>query len=246
MSSPTSDLLLRSLPAGSLAAVILIPQGPAATPALARCVHCILPENDGAMDGRVIFARDAIGVRGVIQDSGTTVPQTIVEPSGVVDVSQLPSMLKRSTGLPIDMLAAIVGVTKVTYHKWLRGGGIAEESHERLQELAELLPTLLSFRADLRDFLKTPLAIGSPVELLAQRQDATVVGLALRHGVVAPLELATSGAGLRQVRPLGTRPAINREALERFAPRAITEVEAEPLEDESDIDPTAIGFALFV
>jgi len=247
MSNPTSDLLLRSLATGSLAAVLLIPRGAVAAPTLKQCiVDYIVPGNDGAVDSRIIFARDAFGVRAVTGDAGTVFPQTVIEASGEIDVSQLPMVLKRSTGLPIDMLATIVGVTKVTYHKWLRGGGIADDSHQRLKELADILPTLQYIRPNLREFLKTSQGIVSPMQLLIDRKDVAVVGLALRGGPAISLETPSAKTGLRQVRPLGNRRRLNREALERFAPRAVAEIETEPLEHESDIDPATVGFGLFV
>jgi hypothetical protein len=237
----TSDAILRSLAAGSLAVLLLVPDETTIPTVVAKCGDCLTPDQDGATDTRTVFALDAIGLSS-LASSGTAIARTFRDSSVSLDVSDLPALLRSSNGLPIETLATLVGVTKVTYHKWLNGSGIAEDSQQRLRELAVLLPTLRTFRPDLRAFLATSTRLGTPLDLLAERRDSLVVGLASRRAGLAPHMERTPRVGLRKVRPLGGSRALDRDKLEDFAPRLIAETPFDPYEEG---EPITAGSATF-
>lgn len=89
--------------------------------------------------------------------------------------------LREISGLPVAMLAQLAGVSRVTYHNWLKGEGISETNISRLAGLLEALRELREIRSEeLGEFLETPGELGSPIELLQHGDTDAVLGLALR------------------------------------------------------------------
>jgi hypothetical protein len=201
---------------------------------------------DGAVDLRTVFLRDSVGI-GVLNDQGTSISWTTPLDRAVAsDVEDLPHLLKQQTGLAIEVLAKCAGVSKVTYHKWLNGAGISQESRDRLIELQDTLGTLTALRRDLRDFLDMRTPAGTPLELLSSRQDAFVVGLATRgdrsfNKDVGGSESLAHG-GLRRTRPIGWARSLDRGRLEDFSPRVR---EDEAIERDTEAEPLSVSFVLF-
>jgi transcriptional regulator with XRE-family HTH domain len=93
----------------------------------------------------------------------------------------LPARLREVSGLSVTMLAQLAGVSKVTYHNWLRGERVSEANLARLTHLDDTLRNLHELRgAGLGDFLEMTTPLGRPIELLQQGDVEVVLGLALR------------------------------------------------------------------
>jgi hypothetical protein len=93
----------------------------------------------------------------------------------------LPQMVREISGLPVDMLADLVGVSRAAYHKWLASGGVKSENVAQLTKLLDTFQTLQNLPIpDLRVFLESVGPSGKPLDLLASGDAHTVIGLALR------------------------------------------------------------------
>jgi len=249
MDRSIDDAILRSLAAGSMATLLLVQDvgtpSSALRPDMACAGRCVTLGVDGAVDLRTVFFRDSIGI-GVLNDQGTSIAWTTPLDRAIQpDVSDLPHLLKQQTGLAVEVLAKCAGVSKVTYHKWLNGAGISEESRDRLIELRDTLSTLSAVRPDLRHFLDMRTAAGTPLELLSGRQDAFVVGLATRGdqsfddvGTIESLE----HVGLHRTRPIAWARSVDRGRLEDFNPRTRGD---ETVERDSEGEPLSVSFVLF-
>ncbi|MGP6156730.1 MAG: hypothetical protein ACLPYS_04300 [Vulcanimicrobiaceae bacterium] len=242
-----NDMMLQGLAAGSIAAFLLVQNGgepPTTASAAIVCAgDCITPKLDGPTAASTMFVRDAAGI-GVLTESRTTLALTApLQPVAQPDPAELPQRLKHETGLPIEVLAKAVGVSKVSYHKWLNGAGISAESRERLGELLDTLNVLAAIKPNLRQFLDRQTAAGTPLELLIQRKDAVVIGLALQVAVTYSAGGASAPrSGLRRVRSLGWARTLDRERLEDLSPSASAD-EAADAPDEGE--PSAVGYGLF-
>jgi hypothetical protein len=95
--------------------------------------------------------------------------------------TNIAATLRERSGLPVDALAHVAGVSRAAFHKWLAGRNISEEHSKRI---ADLLPTLDTLRNLLgpatRGFLIKESSIGRPIDLLAAGDTSAVLGLALR------------------------------------------------------------------
>lgn len=249
MDRSIDDMILRSLAAGSMATLLLVQDvgipSNALRPDITCAGRCVTPSLDGAVDMRTVFLRDSIGI-GVLNDQGTSIAWTMPLDRAITsDVADLPHLLKRQSGLAIEVLAKCVGVSKVTYHKWLNGAGISQESRDRLIELQDTLSTLTAVRRDLRDFLDMRTPAGTPLELLSNRQDAFVVGLATR-GDQSFADVAVSEtlehAGLHRPRPIGWTRSLDRGRLEDFSPRMR---EDQTVDRDTEGEPLSVSFVLF-
>jgi hypothetical protein len=95
--------------------------------------------------------------------------------------NNLPQMVREISGLPVDVLADLVGVSRVAYHKWLASGGVKPENVAQLTRLLDTFQTLRNLHIpDLRVFLESVGPSGKPLDLLASGDIHTVIGLALR------------------------------------------------------------------
>ncbi len=101
----------------------------------------------------------------------------------------LPARLREVSGLSVTALAQVAGVSKVTYHNWLKGEGISDENAARLAELLETFRSLRDLRGpELARFLETPGPAGRPLDLLTRGNTKAVIGLALNPAVTEPAE----------------------------------------------------------
>lgn len=95
--------------------------------------------------------------------------------------SNLPHMVREISGLPVEMLADLVGVSRMAYHKWLSRGGVKPENVAQLTRLFDTFQTLRDLRIpDLRGFLESVGPSGKPLDLLVSGDVHAVIGLALR------------------------------------------------------------------
>ena len=95
--------------------------------------------------------------------------------------NNLPKVLHEISGLPVETLAGLIGVSRNAYHKWLRSGGIKPEHVAQLTKLVDTFQTLRNLHIpDLRSFLENADRSGKPLDLLASGDIQAVIGLALR------------------------------------------------------------------
>lgn len=95
--------------------------------------------------------------------------------------NNLPKMLREISGLPVETLADLIGVSRNAYNKWLRSGGVKPEHIAQLTKFFETFQTLRHLRIpDLRSFLENAGPSGKPLDLLASGDIHAVIGLALR------------------------------------------------------------------
>ncbi len=93
----------------------------------------------------------------------------------------LPVRLREVSRLPVATLAQLVGVSRVTYHNWLKGEGISEGNAFRLAGLLDVLRALHDLCGEgLGEFLEARGSLGRPIELLLRGETDAVLGLALR------------------------------------------------------------------
>lgn len=247
METTIDHAVLQALAAGSLATLLLVHDGNhlqmAVRPEMFCVGGCITPDWDGTTDASTIFVRDAAGI-GIFSESRTTLPLTTpVAQQGVPDRADLAQILKHKTGLAIEVLAKAAGVSKVSYHKWLNGAGLSEDSRERLAELLDTLMVLRQAQPDLRRFLDQSTAAGTPLELLAARKDVLAIGIALKGpGLVERRATHAAEGALKRVRSLGWATQIDRNRLEDLSPSAMPDI-ATPARDEGE--PLSVGYALF-
>jgi hypothetical protein len=95
--------------------------------------------------------------------------------------NNLPKMLLEISGLPVETLADLVGVSRNAYYKWFRSGGVKPEHVAQLTKLLDTFQTLRNLRLpNLRSFLESDGPSGKPLALLAAGDIHAVIGLALR------------------------------------------------------------------
>lgn len=88
--------------------------------------------------------------------------------------------LRQLTGLSVEALARMLGVSRVSYHNWLAGRGITPEKKGRLYKLlAVLWRAKERFGDDLGEWMLSPPAPGAaaPVRLLEEEKDDVVAAL---------------------------------------------------------------------
>ena len=229
-----NDVTLRATPAGSLSALILQQSKTlfslATWPGRAWYQDYLVPSLRGAGNVWTFFLPLEI-------DSGAFVVSDSISATALAaqapEASSLPELLRRETGLPIETLARAIGVSKVTYHKWLNGAGISEESQERLRRVRSVLGSVLNMKPALRVFLHSSTPLGTPLHLLSQGKDATVLGLAA-HGDALFVETAPPAEGPHRIRRIGWAESVDRDRLEDSYPpatleeNAIFDLESEP------------------
>jgi DNA-binding XRE family transcriptional regulator len=95
--------------------------------------------------------------------------------------NNLPKILRELSGLSVEILAELIGVSRNAYNKWLRGGGVKPEHVAQLTKLFDTFQTLRNLpMPDLRAFLENVGPCGKPLDLLASGDIHGVIGLALR------------------------------------------------------------------
>jgi hypothetical protein len=165
----------------SIATLVLVPPAfpviPIATPP-ARQVHIkiITTIPDGIVDPRTLYFSTSQGL-----NTGIYFAPSKLDKNEEFQKNNLPQMVREISGLPVDTLADLVGVSRVAYHKWLASGGVKPENVAQLTKLLDAFQTLRNLHVpDLRVFLESVGPSGKPLDLLASGDIHAVIGLALR------------------------------------------------------------------
>lgn len=228
---------LRNLALGvSIASFFLVPSSPPTVMNnqrfLQQKVTIVETLPDGIPDLRRVHFRTAHGL-----DTPTILLRK-QQPDDKIENQNLPYILRNITGLPVETLASLAGVSRNAYYKWLDGGGVNEEHVAHLKELLDVFRTLQNIRgSSLKEFLETSGIGGKPVDMLVKGESNLVIGLALRASasrspVFSLSNVARNSSGL----PGWTRPAISLNwgaprltdkeqevALDQLSPRAVPE-----------------------
>lgn len=135
--------------------------------------------------------------------------------------------LREASGLKVERLAEIFGVSRTTYHKWIAGSQIRDEHREHLLEVLSLIEDAnqrLDGSSATSNWLLTPVTPGGkkPVDYLAAQEYAAFRGFLLR-----------TRTGRELFRPLAPSHRVHIErsqeefadALERLRPRTWTDDE---------------------
>lgn len=196
----------------SLAAVLLVPARPVvATPQadvpVVELARSVTTQPDGREDSRTRLYATPTGL-------------SLAEPLRYQDVRGpevegqiLAASLRTLSSLPVETLARLLGVSKVTYHKWLRGHGMHPEHAAQIDRLLAAFETISVVRpGDIRQFLERQSREGRPLDLLKRGDLDAAVGLALRQqhqerpGILLSDEARSTsdlGGWFRSVGPLG-------------------------------------------
>jgi hypothetical protein len=202
---------------------------------------------DGPFDPQALIYRGAFGLERV---------ETILDPpddraGGVLAGAELAQALQDASGLNVTELARLLGVSRASFHEWLKVGGMSVAHSARLQELLDTIHTLREIRGDdLPVFLRASTPAGHLLDMLASGDASAVVGFALRPGTratsIAPesteaRQISGVPGWLRSVRPLSwTGPRLNAEqlmlALDDLNPSPrVTSAPDSPVGDEDDL-----------
>lgn len=131
---------------------------------------------DGIPDPRTLYFSTSQGLNtGIYSGPGK------VDKNEELQQNTLPQMVREISGLPVEILADLVGVSRAAYHKWLASGGVKPEHVAQLTRLFTTFQTLRNLHIpDLRGFLESVGPSGKPLDLLASGDTHAVIGLALR------------------------------------------------------------------
>lgn len=96
--------------------------------------------------------------------------------------------LREISGLTVEQLADIFGVSRTTYHKWMDDSSLSERHKEHLLEVLPLVEEALQrlgSASAVNTWLLTPVSPGGkkPIEYLSSRQYNTFRGFLLRQGI---------------------------------------------------------------
>jgi len=174
---------------------------------------------------------------------------------GSVDIqppSRVAEDIRSLTGLSVDRLAQMFGVSRVTYHNWISNQPVAVENEVRLRAVLGLLQEIADAPSvharGIGNWLLDPVAAGTPAPLnmIAEGRDLAVKALALRlsppsRGTSPISEAARARTGIPtlNLRRTGSRwqPGTAKEAregTEQLSPSFLDEPnDPEPV-DESD------------
>ncbi len=255
---------LRHLTAGmSIGALILLVPAPHAAARVQRPFfsdkgdQTVTTVPDGPFDLEMVLRSTRYGLEHLFREDNTSVPTMIVPAVGATANDGLAAELRTVSGhLPIETLARLVGVSRMSYHKWLNGAGITDTHADRLSDLIAVFRVVgAEHGSALRAFLETTTPAGQPLTLLEQGKSTIVIGLALRSPIVPPAPPPVSDEARRVSRTPGwLRPARRlswssplrttlerEEARERLSPRALPEAPDEGASE--DEDAVAVGVA---
>jgi transcriptional regulator with XRE-family HTH domain len=95
--------------------------------------------------------------------------------------------LREISGLTIEQVANIFGVSRITFHKWMEGSQLSDRHREHLLEVLPLVEEALRRTGTpnaLSSWLLTPVSPGGkkPVDYLSSRQYNTFRGFLIRYG----------------------------------------------------------------
>jgi hypothetical protein len=165
----------------SIATLILVPPVlpviPITTfPVRQERIKIITTIPDGFIDPRTLYFSTSKGL-----NTGIHLVPGNLDKNEEFRKNNLPQMVREISGLPVDILADLVGVSRVAYHKWLASGGVKPENIAQLTKLFDTFQTLRNLHIpDLRVFLESAGPSGRPLDLLASGDIHAVIGLALR------------------------------------------------------------------
>lgn len=199
---------LRNLAMGvSLAAFILVPPvAPFAThintQPIRESIEILATIPDGTVDRRTLYYSTRHGLSS--STSGLPSP-TLINYSEGFESDNISHKLREISGLPIEMLASLSGVSHMGYYKWLNGGGYSSEHVARLTKLLNTFQILHDTQIpNLRAFLETVGPLGKPIDLLTSGDFDVVIGLALRSSSTLKV-LPTLSEKMRRVSGLPGR-----------------------------------------
>ncbi len=185
---------LRKLAAGmTIAAFLLVPPVSSAAIRVQSRPHGERPElvssiPDGPLDPQTARFRTPEGL-------DTALVLAAPQEDEDEDRAILPARLREVSGLPVTALAQVAGVSKVTYHNWLKGEGISDENAARLAELLGTFRLLRDLRGTgLPQFLESAGPAGRPLDLLLREEAEAVIGLALQPASVGAIEPVVADA----------------------------------------------------
>jgi len=143
--------------------------------------------------------------------------------------------LREISGLKVERLAEIFGVSRTTYYKWVSGSPLHDVHREHLLEVLSLMEEAaqrLGSPGATNTWLLTPVSPGGkkPIDYLAAREYSIFRGFLLR--VRTGREVFRSLAPSNRVHQERSREEVE-DALERLRPRA--------WRDEDDEDASGIG-----
>ncbi len=142
-------------------------------------------------------------------------------PSNANTASKQAERLREISGLKIERLAEIFGVSRATYHKWIAGSSLHDTHREHLLEVLLLIEEAaqrLGSPNATNTWLLTPISSGGkkPIEYLAERQYSIFRGFLLR--VRTGHEVFQSLAPSSRVHQERSREEVE-DARERLRPR---------------------------
>jgi hypothetical protein len=173
--------LSRMAVGSSIAALMLVPTGfpiiPSTRPSVRQDpIKIVTTIPDGVVDPRTLQFSTSQGL-----NTGIYLMLSKLDKNEELQKSNLPQMVREISGLPVDILADLVGVSRMAYHKWLSSGGVKPENIAQLTRLFDTFQTLRNLHIpDLRGFLESVGPSGKPLDLLASGDVHAVIGLALR------------------------------------------------------------------
>jgi transcriptional regulator with XRE-family HTH domain len=90
------------------------------------------------------------------------------------EITDLANRLRQSSGLDVESLAQIFKVSRVTYHRWLRGLPVSKRHHDYILEILPLIEEAaqrLGSPEAVSTWLLTPISSGGkkPIEYLAEK-----------------------------------------------------------------------------
>ncbi len=115
--------------------------------------------------------------------------------------SRLASDLRHVSGLQVDELCEVIGVSRATYNNWQHGEGMRGTYRARVEDLISTFQTLRDiFGENVRAFVHESGPLGRPLALLKAGKSELVIGLALRPARGAAISSLVSEAARQQSR----------------------------------------------
>ena len=155
--------------------------------------------------------------------------------SGVNLVSVQAERLREISGLKVERLAEIFGVSRTTYYKWLSGSPLHDIHREHLLEVLPLMEEVanrLGSPIATNNWLLTPVSPGGkkPIDYLAMRQYSIFRGFLLQVRTAREI-----------FRPLPSSSRVHQELSREEAEDARERLRPRAWRDEDDVDIPGIG-----
>jgi hypothetical protein len=196
--------LLRDLAAGvSIATLLVVPHNTVSPPpATARPpVRLISTLPDGPFRTAETTSAYRFGTEHGLNSAALQRPNDM---AGGGD-DHLASLLRAISRLPVETLADLVGVSRVRYHKWLKGEGASQLHAARLAALVDTFGSLRELLGEkrLRAYLRSDTGPMAPIRLIKEGKSELAVSLALRP-IQPPATQTSISATARQLSGLPT------------------------------------------